>query len=624
MGAMTKYRAARAALLALAVGSSTGALSCAEDKPETKTEAKAVPQPKPDATKSMPLVEIAAPADFIVYGGADDLLKLLSAGDDLAKSLAPGGPSMSTMVAPAVQEQLALEGDAGLALDQPIRFAVLDPKAHADNSLVLMLSIKGRDTFEKALPKDHKKDDAGNALSWQAGGKTLYANFLGETLVLTPEKTTFSDHRKFLAELGKSKLAGGVGAITHMANIVQLYGKDLDDGLAAMKQQASQPALGGASQGALANVGEMFTWLGEKARELDKVEITGRATPDGVLLHLTVHPKAGSSAHEAFKSIEPGSSTLLAKLPADTAGVLSMSLKPTSLETLRALFEWSMSLGFAGAASDELVDASMEYWKSTNGEFAMAAAPIEGVDGLAFLMLGGVSDAEAARKSQRKIVAMYDDPAVKASYEKLGLKVSYRKAAYKIGDVEVDTSETKVSGDAAKNPGMAMMSSFMTTHTAITDDGSVLAYGEDGKKVLQAFLGGKVEGGLSKTKGVARAQGNAAEGQFLFAYLNTSRFAKAFATDDASMLVPAEGPGLAVSLGAKDGKLGIALDLPGKDVTGIMMLATQAQSALMGRPPGLGAPPMLPPGGANPPGQAAPGTGPGASPIGPGQPATLK
>jgi len=590
---MMRFRHAHGVLLALALGAGSFGTACSDDKPTNAPEATTSATPTTDDTKSIALVEIAAPADFIVYGGADDLLGLLSAGDGLAKQLSPGGPGMTDMLIPAIQDQLALKGDAGLALDKPLRFAIIDPKKHQKNALVLILSIKGREGFEKALPETHKKDVDGNALSWSASGKDIYANFIGETLVLTPDKTTFATHRK--------------------------------EGLETLKKQAKPPALVEGGDSAAAGVGDIFNWLGGAVRELDKIEVTGRASDDGAILNLVVHAKAGSDTQKTLESIEPSGDKLVAKLPANTAGFLSVSVKPASLDKLERLIKWSTSLGFGGTAPDEMVAASMDYWKSSTGEFAMAAMPVEGTEGLKFVMITGVKDADAARKSKRKMVAMYDDPETKKIYEKMGLDLTYREAAYKIGDIEVDTSKTKRSGPAANNPGMELMKSFMSTHAAIADDWSVLTYGDDGKKVLEAFLGGKLEGDVTKTPGVQRAYGNAAPGRFMFTYVNTGRLSRALATDAASMLVPIEGPGLALSVGAKDGKLHIALDLPSKDVTGIMMLATQAQGALLGGVSGLSAPPpgLSAPPGLQPSPVQAPGAGPGA-PVAPGKPATLK
>jgi hypothetical protein len=205
---------------------------------------------------------------------------------------------------------------------------------------------------------------------------------------------------------------------------------------------------------------------------------------------------------------------------------------------------------------------------------AFAAHKTAGKDLLSLTALMGIRDAEKARKAQATLRAMYDAPDFAKMYAGMGLKLSYKNDAYKVGDVNVSTVTAELEGGAAQNPVLqgndttALLSNLLSSHVAIGNELSVVAYGKDAKPLMEAWLGGKMPGGFDKAPGLQRALKSAAKGMFFIGYAVPLDVVQGFGITQIPGAAPG-GAGIALSGGAEEGVLHIVLDVPTAQATAI-------------------------------------------------------
>jgi len=214
-------------------------------------------------------------------------------------------------------------------------------------------------------------------------------------------------------------------------------------------------------------------------------------------------------------------------------------------------------------------------------------------EGMSLTGLMGLRDADKARASMKLIAEMYKEKTVLDTYKKMGMTIDYKDEAYKIGDVPVATQQVKFDKPLAQLGPMApMLADLMYTHTAMAKDLGYIAYGKDAKGGLEAFMGGKVQGGLDKAPGVVRAMKNAAVGTFFLFYAEPIDLAKAVHLGGQNPLqkqlagVPESTTGLCISGGAKDGVVDVTFDVPTAEAKSVMQFVMMMQGAAMGMAPG--------------------------------------
>ena len=571
-----------------------------------------------------PLAEIDVPADVLLFGGADNLQQLVTDFQKLATDVAPMA-AVPIMLPALLQQGFKLSSPDALDLSRPARFVFVDPKKF-DKPIAIVLATKGKDKLVAALPADKKANDQGNAYSWKGQGEDLaFLNFVDDFAVISPNKDLFASHKDFIAQLIKAKLPSPVALMGSVKNAVQLYGPELTAGIQAVKAQmqkgAEMQAKGGAPGGSpvspaqLAGVMAMMDWFDATAKELDSIVMMGSLPADGASLSFYLHPKKGSELEKTFQVLGKRPLDLLAKLPPDTAAFFAMNIDPDSTnELMKKLVAWSLTIGLGGqgqeAVAPKYLDAMTAYWKATTGEMVFAAHKDVSGKGMSLTGLMGMRDAAKAHESMKVLAEMYKEKALVDTYKQMGMTLEYKEEAYKVGDVSVSTMQIKAGKAlAALGPFGPMLEDLMTTHTAHGKDLGVVAYGKDGKATIEAFLGGKIPGGLDQAPGVVRALKNAAPGTFLLTYVAPIDLVKGMDLGGKNPLaaqlgdVPASQTGIGLSVGAQGGVVTVTLDLPAEQAKAIAKLAmlrgaeppkSEPAVEVPGVPPALPAPKKAP------------------------------
>jgi hypothetical protein len=542
-----------------------------------------------------PLAELDVPADVVLFGGADNLQQLVADFQKLAADVAPMA-AVPVMLPALLQQSFKLSSPDALDLAKPARFVMVDPKKF-DKPIAIVLATKGKDKLVATLPADKKANDQGNAYSWKGQSDELaFLNFVDDYAVISPNKDVFPSHKDFIAQLVKAKLPSPVALVGSVKNAVALYGTELEAGVQAVKVQMQQGAELAAKSGKpgpatnpaqLAGVMAMMDWFNVTAKELDKVVMTGSLPADGASLSFLLHPKKGSPLEKTFGVLGKRPLSLLAKLPADTPMFFAMSVDPDSTnELIKKLVSWSLTIGLGGqeGVPQKYLDAMTEYWKATNGEMVFAAHKDLAGKGMSLSALMGVRDADKARASMKVLAEMYKEKSIVETYKQMGMSLDFQEEAYKVGDVPVSLMQVKAGKAlAALGPFGPMFEDLMTTHTAHAKDLGVVAYGKNGKTALEAFLGGKVPGGLDQAPGVVRALKNAAPGTFLLAYAAPVEVVKAIDLGGKNPLAPkladiaASSTGIALSVGAQGGVVTVTLDVPTEQAKNVAQLALRGQ-----------------------------------------------
>lgn len=575
---------AAAALLALPLLS-----ACGDDK---KPEPVWALPAEAAAAPAAPIGEIAPPAAVIAWGGVDDAEKLASGAQAFAQQVSPMVPRLLDLAQDELRRRLALTKLEGIDWKRPARVAVFDPKGMPKAQLAVVLTVANRDQLLASVPPtvQKKANDEGNAVTWRDDlGRTICLSFVDDAVVITWDKKQFAANAEFFARLARSKVAEQQAFYLSAQNVSTLYAKEIDDVIAQARQQvtASPAAVSGLQAEASVRV---FSWMVDTWKELDRLEVVPKILEDGALLSLRLHPKAGTALATSLKAIEARPHELLKRLPADATMFASFSTNPDAVDGLTTrLVEWAMSVGFGGKVPEGYAQAVKDYFTATGGQIAVAVhKPFSG-DGLALTTLLSVRDEEKLRAAMRKSKEPLKDKAMAESYKKAGILMDYKESAYKVGAVPVDVAEVRF--EKGKNPlaqlgtlGEAMAEMY-TNHTAVSADLAVIGYGKDARKTVEAFLGGKVEGGLDRVAGAARAFRLAAANPVGILYVSPVEMAKRASLGGQNPL--AEGlkdlattTGVALSFAARDGVLEVVLDVPGEQARAVAQGMGRARAVL--------------------------------------------
>jgi len=530
-------------------------------------------QPAKEVAPSGPIEKLAAPESVLAFGGSDDMKTLLP---ELAKLAGPAGAQLQAkQVAKLVAARLELTDPSVVALDKPMRFVVVDPKAH-DNGAVILMSTTGRDAFVAAMPKNKKQNDAGNAYSFQSPtqsttGFSTYVNFVDDVAVMSPNKDLFSKYKVFLLKLAGATVASGASVVIAAKHAAKLYQSEIDEAVAEAKAEGAESP---GAPAVFAEMGKMAQWAAGVAKDIDKVIIRIDALDDGGKVAIDVSAKDQSGLQKTFRSVGERKLSLLSKVPADATAVVAMNVDPDSQDELtRSLTAWSLQLSLGQDADSKYSDAMNDYWKATSGEMVFAAHRVPNGEGLRFSALMGIRDAEAARKAQQTLRGMLQQPKLQQSYAAMGMKLSVQSPAYKIGDVPVSTVTAEVDRDAkpsaqsvhrALGNSAPLYTKLMSSHIAIGPELGVMAYGDEARASIETWLGGKMPGGFDKAPGLTRALSHAAKGMFMLAYGSPTELIKQSLGSQLPQLggPPTQDNGIAISAGATDGVLHIVVDMP--------------------------------------------------------------
>ncbi len=541
-------------------------------KKDKKPDETNVPTPTKEIVATGPLDKLTAPAEILLFGGADSPEGMIKA---FAGMMGPAGAALNpAMAAGGLEQSFKLRAGA-IDFAKPVRLAVANPKAHPEPMIVAVTAKGGRAEFEKALPPDHKKDDAGNAFSY-AISKTTYVNFVDDFAVLTNDKDLFPKNRDFIKQLLGAKVDGQAAMAVSMKNITDAFGKEIDAAVEQSKHLPQREGTPGANPEQLAAIMDGTVAF---FRSMDTVAISATMPEGGAILTIDCRPKAGSDLAKEVGELHAGKMGLLGKLPKDTAFVGTVTMDADHPSPLFSkLITFSMRSTFP-AGAEKMAEAMDAWMKATTGEFTMAGYKQAGSDDLTIVSLTGVRDAPTLKKAWDDLHDLYKDPKLAEGLKRLGMAVEIKKDAYKIGKVSVSTQETKLdpksplAAQTAKMQGF--LAPFLSTHYALTDDMAIVAMGKNAKSALEAWIGGKVEGGFDQTPAFAKAKAHAAENAGFLMWGSVRGIAAAFGAPGASALGAIGDSGVAMSLGAKDGAVRLVFDLPADQLQAIIQLGSQ-------------------------------------------------
>lgn len=548
------------------------AVSCGEEK---------APEPGwalPAAVRDLqggPIGEIAPPPTLIAWGGVTDVEKLAGGVQAFAQQVSPLVPRVLDLAQDELRRRLSMTKLDGIDWKRPAKIAFFDDKASKKTLPAVVLGLANKDQLLAGISPavQQKKNDEGNAVTYRDDlGRHICLSFVDDMVVITWEKKQFASNVELFVRLARAAVPEEQAFYLSAKNVSKLYSKEIDDIVAQAKQQVlgSPGAMPGMQTEVSARV---FTWMVDTFKELDRVEVVPRLPEDGARISIKLHPTEGSPLSKSFAAIEARPHDLLAKLPADATMFASFSTNPDAVDGLTTrLVEWAMSVGFGGKVPEGYAQAMKEYFTSTGGQIALAVhKPFTG-EGLTLTTLLSVRDEEKLRQAMRKRSAdTLKDKAMVETYKKAGVIVDYREGAYKVGPVPVDSAEVKF--EKGKNPLAQLgpfgeaMGELYSNHMAVSKDLAIIGYGKDARKTVEAFLGGKVTGGLDKAAGPARAFKLGVANPVGIFYISPVEMAKRAALGGQNPL--AEGLkdlagtcGVALSFSAKDGVLEIVVDVP--------------------------------------------------------------
>jgi hypothetical protein len=550
---------------------------CGDDKPKdaatasadaTSTTSASAPELK--AAKS--LADVKMPAEVVVIGGADDPSKIL---DGLTKTIAsvqPGGDPLNKTVADVLGETYAL-GPEAFDLSKPVQVAVFDPKKHTTDPLVVVVRVGSKEKL-LAAAKGAPVPDAGDGL---VGWGSSFARVEGDVATISKDKEILKTHAPFLKELASAPSGAGATVVVPMQHIGTLYGADIE----ALTSQAKLLSPPEDAQGI--EIGTKF--VTSTVKELKHLSINLKPTDDGLMLDIAAEPTALSTWRAAFQLMKAkGESKVAAKLPASSVVAASASLPPESRPLMKKYLEWVGTMPGGGGMKGALA-AWEEAWDALTGELAMVVFTHDGKP--AVLAVSGVTDAAKVRDAQRKASETMVAAPPTDDLKKLKVKMSFKKAAYKVGDVEVDVTKTEFGNPP---PGMEKFMAWMgEAHAAVTPTESIVSYGPGAKAVVEAYIGGKLPGGLDTSPLFSRAKRGAVKDALALFAVSPNDLATMAGLPVSGK---AEAP-VTVSLGASDGVLHIGFELPAAQLPAIAVGFGALQSAAMEsmKPGGPGGPP---------------------------------
>lgn len=583
-----------AALLWLAAG--------CEDRRPPPPPADPVPPPV-HVTPSGPLGELISPPEVLLFGGSNSPLSLMTRLQRLTKAL--GSPVTRPELAPlTLQQELRLQSAEGIDLSRPMRFALFDPKLSPE-PIALVFGTKSRAQLVASLPADRQANDAGNEYSYPAAApaadagaapRRIYLSFIDDFAVVTRQPTAFPTHKTFLAGLIGAKVPGELALVASATNVLSIYQRDLDTTVEAAKERLRQAA-SGPGRSALQLI-KVIDFVAALAGDLDRLHLTLELLEDGGKLTVDLQPRPQSKLAGRFGQLGRSKLALLGRLPADTPFFATMSVDPDGdNELARYLAQFMLHLGIGSADVPEKYNEALgRFFVATTGELTFAAHALpEGGEQLALSGIFGLRDAAQARAALR---AMHEKKSVLEGYEKLGLKVSFKPSAYQVGEVEVDLMTVELvkpkDGEAVDmkqklGSGAAILEAFMSTHFALHGDLGIIAHGKEGKATIEAFLGGKLAGGLDQAPGMQRAGKHVAPNAFFMIYGSPVDVIKRIKLDGQTPLLPQAAhlpslsrTGVVLSAGAAEGRVRLVLDVPAEQVVSV------AQLVMAGRRSGLG------------------------------------
>jgi hypothetical protein len=566
-------------------------LACGDDKPKDQAnasvtataETSSAPPVDTSTAVAAPLTDLTMPAGVVAVAGIGDPAKVFERLTAAANAVQAGGTPLGDEAMKVVADRYALAPTA-IDREKPIQLAVFDPKKNAVDPIVLIARVGSKEKLLAAAKGSPGPDPGDGLITWG----NVFARVEGDVATISRDKSLLVTHAAFLKKLASVAPVEGISCAVPMQHIGELYGADID-ALASQIKMMSPPDQAASNE---AMIGALKSAL----KELKTFSITLKPTEDGLFLDLAAEPTALSTWRAVFPMLgtknEPKQTS---KLPANSFFAVTAVLPPESRPLVKKYFEWVGSMP-GGSGMRGALAVYDKAWDAFSGEIAFAGFSIDGKAGV--LAVSGVKDAKKVREAQREAIEEMLKAPQTPEMKQLKIKFTSKKAAYKIGDVEVDTLKTEMQNAP---PGIGGLLAWAgETHTAVTDTESVVAYGPSAKGVLEAYVSGKLPGGLDASPFMSRMKRASVKDAIMRVAASPNDIVTL-----AGLPVATKGAApMTFSAGASEGVLHFGLDLPTEQIPAIAVGFGALQSAILESMQGgggsiptkpKGATPVLPP-----------------------------
>ncbi len=527
---------------------------------ETKPAAKL----KPVTTDTL-----QTPESVWVYGGSQPVGPTLDTVTGFAQKVVPGAPPLRQMIGPLSSSNFGIKKPDFLALSKPIRFAFFAPGADGKERVAILLPIQDVKTFSTLVLDKNKAEKIGkNALSYTPtpGGPKAYVNYVGDYGVFTTHAEVFAKEKTFIENLGRATMPISASAYIELAHIMKAMGKDFDGALAAAKAEMRRTMMGPA-RSQLVIINKMIDGVGNLAREIDRIRLGISAAPDGLQMDVRIAAIDKSALAKGISKLTGNGHKLMTRMPADAPFFGSVSM---NAELWGAWGEsWSADFVIKPIFGDQpkgktYLAAISDLVKEMTGDVAFTAHGAPGGQGLSLSTIFGVKNGAAVNTAQDTLWKMYDQPEMQAYNTRNGLKMEFGAPTPFAGTTIRENRITLTN--MAANPMAALMGDIGLQYIAVGKDLGVMAYGPDGKTVVEGFLKGTYKG-LDQVSAAKRALAKGAKNAFAFAYVSPLALAQRVHLGGMNPVAAALNglpatSGLTFSAGVTEGDLQFVIDLP--------------------------------------------------------------
>lgn len=374
--------------------------------------------PKGDVKASS--APIALPAGVAAYAGIRSLDDFTSVSTSVVDKVQPV-PGLGLLFSAGLAKTLGVSAGDWLDTSKPIRVAIANPKESRKPG-VLVLPLRSREAFEKALPAEREAGADGAAFKYKAGENDAWIAFAGDNAVFARDPKTLAA----LKELVEGPLlawAPADPAELHVsgANLTAMFAQELQMARARITEKVSGKAEGLPFPEAAEGLQKAIAWVFDSIDAIETAQISVRVDGDHVMVPLTLHAKKGSALETTFGAVQGRGITLLDYVPATTYFAMGMAFDPKSCGSWT---DAGIALLAKGANLPEAEQARLRELLSgaaavQTGESALAFSK-EGTLAMGVLYVGGTRDGAKLREASLGAAAILWDLAVKAIVAKEG------------------------------------------------------------------------------------------------------------------------------------------------------------------------------------------------------------
>ena len=358
----------------------------APEKPKTAEAA--------SASTSAPLT---MPAGVVGYGGVRSLDDFTSVVTSVVDKVQPT-PGLGLMFSAGLSKTLGVSPGDWLDTSKPIRIAIANPKESRKPG-VLILPLKSREAFEKALPAEREAGADGAAFKYKAGENDAWISYAGDAVVFARDAQTLAALKAFVegplvgwtpsdpAEIGVS-----------VANLTSMFAPELQKARGKVTEKLSRRADRIPFPGAAEGLEKAIAWVFDSIDSVDGATVGLRVDGDHVLVPLTLRAKKGSALEQAFGGSKGPAITLLDYVPPTTYFALGTRFDPKSCG------DWSgvgvailaKLMNLPEAAQTRLTELMKSAEEVQTGESVLAFSK-EGTLAMGMLYVGGTRDGAKLR-----------------------------------------------------------------------------------------------------------------------------------------------------------------------------------------------------------------------------------